>query len=150
MRLNRLGAKLIAIFLFTGAAMTVGAVLLLRADGLDWASGVLGAMGACYVAASLAAIWVAVRARMRLRHNRWLARNGIRGTVTIVAAETEMSINEQPLFKLVCDLYVPGREPRRVERSLIVATFAARRMRPGMVLPARVNPRDADDVLIIW
>jgi hypothetical protein len=50
----------------------------------------------------------------------------------------------------VADLYVPGREPRRIERSLIVGGFAARKMKPGVVLPARVNPRDEDDVLIVW
>jgi hypothetical protein len=41
-------------------------------------------------------------------------------------------------------------EPRRIERSLIVGGFAARKMKPGVVLPARVNPRDEDDVLIVW
>ena len=150
MRLNRLGAKLIATFLLAGLAMVVGAFLLLRADGLEWAGGVLAVMGAFYVLGSVVAIWIAVRARLRVRHDRWLARNGTRARVTIVAAETEMSINEQPLFKVVADLYIPGREPRRIERSLIVGGFAARKMKPGTVLPARVSPRDEDDVLIVW
>jgi hypothetical protein len=61
-----------------------------------------------------------------------------------------MSINLQPVFELVVDLDVPGQAPRRVERRLIVGAFAARRMRPGLVMPARVHPRDPDDVLLVW
>ena len=61
-----------------------------------------------------------------------------------------MSINEQPVFDLVVDVEIPGQEPRRVERRLIVGSFAARRMRPGMVLPAYVDPGDPDDLLIVW
>jgi hypothetical protein len=32
---------------------------------------------------------------------------------------------------------------------VLVGSFAARRMRPGMVLPPYV-PRDPDDLLIVW
>jgi hypothetical protein len=149
MRLNRLGAKLIALFIVVGAAMLAGGILV--ADGLGtFGAIVLIGMGAAYVLAAVAAIWIAVRARLTARHNRWLAANGLRGKATIVSASTEMSINLQPLFELVVDLDVPGQEPRRIERRLIVGAFAARRMRPGLTLPAYVHPRDPEDVLLVW
>ena len=37
-----------------------------------------------------------------------------------------------------------------VERRLIISNFAAPLMRPGLVLPVYVNPRDPDDILIVW
>jgi hypothetical protein len=149
MRLNRLGAKIIAIFLLVGAAMLAAGILV--ADGIGWFGAILLlGMGAAYVLAALAAVWVAVRARLRIRHNRWLAANGLRGKATIVSAATGMSINLQPLFELVVDLDVPGQQPRRIERNLIVGAFAARRMRPGLTMPAYVHPRDPDDVLLVW
>jgi len=61
-----------------------------------------------------------------------------------------MLINDQPRMKLVIDLDVPGQEPRRVTRNVIVSDFAAYRMKPGLVLPVCVNPSDPEDVLIVW
>ena len=144
MRLNRLGAKLIAVFAVVGAALIALAVLGAPGASVFWL------IGAGYLLGALIAVWIAVRARLSARHRRWLAANGLRGRVTIVAASTGMSINEQPVFDLTVDLDVPGQEPRRIERRLIVGSFAARRMRPGMVLPAYVDPGDPDDVLIVW
>jgi len=117
--------------------------------------GLLGAivligMGACYVIASLIAVWVAIRARLGNRHKRWLSANGLRGKATVVSAGTGMTINEQPLFELVVDLDVPGQAPRRIERKLIVGSFAARRIRPGLTMPAYVHPSDPEDVLLVW
>jgi hypothetical protein len=151
MRLNRLGARLIGLFLLVGAALLAGGILLAGNDAFGTVGAiVLIGMGGAYVLASLAAIWIAMRARLRSRHNRWLAANGIRGKATIVSASTQVSINLQPLFALVVDLDVPGHEPRRIERNLIVGAFAARRMRPGLSMPAYVHPRDPDDVLLVW
>ncbi len=144
MRLNRLGAKLIAVFAVIGGAMIALAVGGAPPAILWWI------MGVAYLLGALVSIWIAIRARLVARHRRWLAANGLRGRVTIVEAATGMSVNEQPVFDLVVDVEMPGHEPRRVERRLIVGSFAARRMRPGMVLPAYVDPRDPDDLLIVW
>ena len=38
----------------------------------------------------------------------------------------------------------------RVRRRLIISDFAAHLMRPGLVLPVYVNPRDPDDILVVW
>ena len=144
MLLNRLGAKIIAVFAVVGVVMIALAIAGAPAAAVWWI------MGVAYVAGALVAIWIAIRSRVSARHRRWLAANGLRGRVTIVAASTEMSINEQPVFDLVVDVEVPGHAPRRVERRLIVGSFAARRMRPGMALPAYVNPQDPDDILVVW
>jgi hypothetical protein len=144
MRLNRLGARIIAVFAIVGLVM-VGLGIAGAPGAIVW-----WIMGVAYVAAALVAIWIAIRSRVRARHRRWLAANGLRGRVTIVEASSEMSINEQPVFDLVVDVEIPGQERRRVERRLIVGSFAARRIRPGMVLPAYIDPRDPDDLLIVW
>ena len=144
MRLNRLGAKLIAVFAVVGLLMIALAIAGAPGAIVWWI------MGIAYLLGALISIWIAVRARMRARHRRRLAANGLRGRVTIVEASTEMSINEQPVFDLVVDVEMPGQEPRQVERRLIVGSFAARRMRPGMVLPAYADPKDPDDLLIVW
>jgi hypothetical protein len=144
MRLNRLGVKIIAVFAVVGLAMVALAVLGAPGAGVFWL------MGGIYVLAALISVWIAVRARMSSRHRRWLAANGLRGRVTVVEALTQMSVNEQPVFDLVVDVEIPGQALRRVKRTLIVGSFAARRMRPGMVLPAYVNPRDPDDILVVW
>jgi hypothetical protein len=151
MRLNRLGVKIIAVFGLVGLAMIGLASFVLHNSFIGIpAAIVLGLMGIAYVLSALAAIVVAIRARRKIDHNRWLAEHGLRGRVTIVEASTAMSVNEQPVFELVVDVEIPGQEQRRVERRLIVGSFAARRMRPGMVLPAYVDPRDPDDLLIVW
>ncbi|HEX5954692.1 MAG TPA: hypothetical protein VFY37_02035 [Solirubrobacterales bacterium] len=43
-----------------------------------------------------------------------------------------------------------GYAPRRVRRRLIISDFAAHLMQPGLVLPVYVNPRDPDDILVVW
>jgi hypothetical protein len=138
MRLNRTAALIIAIFLLVGLAMVIVPNPVLRV------------MGALYLLATLIAVLVVLRLRWWAHHNRWLARNGIRGQATVVSASSEMSVNEQPLVELEFDLSLPGRETRRVKRELLVAAFAARRLRPGVVLPAYVHPRDPDDILVVW
>jgi hypothetical protein len=51
---------------------------------------------------------------------------------------------------LELDVDVPGEAPRRVKRKLIISDFAAHLMQPGLVLPVYVNPKDPDDLLIVW
>ena len=74
----------------------------------------------------------------------------MKGKGTLVSARSGALINEQPLMKLELDLEVPGQAPRRVTRKLIISDFAAHLMQPGLVLPVYVNPRDPDDILIVW
>ena len=151
MRLNSLGTGVIAIFVGGGLLLTFGAVLLAEhvAYGLP-AAVILGVIGVGWLAAGLVAIVVAARSAVRNHHKRWLARHGIRGRATIVDAIGEMSVNEQPLFSVVFDADVPGQGTRRVERTIVVGNFAARRMEPGVVMPVYVHPRRPDDLLLVW
>lgn len=148
MRLNRLGAGIIAVFVGGGLALLAAAVLLL--DSLAFAAVIFGIIGVAWLAGGLIAAALVARSALRNRHNRWLARNGIRGRATIVEAVSEMSLNEQPIFKLVFDAEVPGQLRRRLERTIIVGSFAARRMEPGVVMPLYVNPRKPEDLLLVW
>ncbi len=152
MLLNRLGVKLIAIFLIGGLALVALGVFVFREGGL--ASKLTGVMvigmGSAWALGGLVAVVIAVRAKLKSRHNRWLARNGIRGRGTVVAASSSLAINEAPLIELVFDLEVPGTAPRRVERKVLMAPFAVHRLERGLVLPVYVNPGDPEDLLVAW
>ena len=138
MRLNRTGVLILVAFLGVGLAMAVVPITLVRV------------MGAIYLLGTLIAVLVVLRLRRRVHHDRWLAQNGLRGRCTVVSAESEMSINEQPLVTLTIDVEIPGQADRRLTRKLLVAAFAAGRLRPGMVLPVYAHPRDPDDILVVW
>ena len=84
------------------------------------------------------------------RHEQWLFRSGVRGKGTLVSARSGALINEQPLMTLELEVDVPGHAPRRVRRRLIVSDFAAHLMHPGLVLPVYGDPRDPDDILVVW
>jgi hypothetical protein len=137
-RLNRTGVLIIATFLGVGLAMAIVPITIVRV------------MGAIYLLGTLIAIAVVARLRWRVHHNRWLAEHGIRGRCTVVAASSQISVNEQPIVTLTIDVEVPGQPQRRLTRKLVVAAFAARRLRPGTVLPVYAHPRDADDILVVW
>ena len=146
MRLNRLGAKIIAVFGLVGLALIALAV-----DRRSRARSSSGSIGGAYVLAALIAVWIAIRRAAAGRHQRWLAANGLRGRATIVAASTGMSINEQPLIDAVVDLEVPGQAPRRVER-----TADRRQLRrppdasPGWCCRCTSTRRTPTDMLIVW
>jgi hypothetical protein len=53
-------------------------------------------------------------------------------------------------MRLELDLNVPGLQRRRVSRHVIVSSFAAPLMQPGLVVPVYVNPAKPDDILIVW
>jgi hypothetical protein len=101
-------------------------------------------------AAALLAVLVVLRLHWRVRRNRWLAKHGIRGRCTVLGAESEISVNERPLVILTIDVAVPGQPQRRLTRKLVVAAFAARRLRPGTQLSVYAHPRDPDDILVVW
>jgi membrane protein implicated in regulation of membrane protease activity len=149
MRLNRTGVAIIAPFLGVGLILVLIGALFASRD----ATGVWFwlAFGGVWLAATLVAVLVAVRAELRARHNRRLARTGTRGKATVVSSKSgEIAVNEAPLVELTLDVELPGEAPRRIERRLLVEPFAARRMEPGLVLPVYANPRDPDDLLIVW
>lgn len=92
----------------------------------------------------------AIQQARKGRHEEWLWKTGVRGKGTLVSASSGAQINEQPLMTLELDLELPGIELRRVKRKLIISNFAAHLMQPGLVLPVYVNPRDPEDILVVW
>ncbi len=107
-------------------------------------------LGSIWMAVTIGLIVYAVRQRARGRHERWLWKTGLRGKGTLVSARSGALINEQPLMTMELDLEVPGQAARRVKRKLIISDFAAPLMQPGLVLPVYVNPKDPDDILVVW
>jgi hypothetical protein len=143
-QVNRTGYFLFALFGIGGIVFIV----------LGIAFPVVGAtfllIGVIWVLVTAGLIVYAVRQRRRGEHDRWLADTGLRGKATLVSASSGALINDQPLMTLELDVDVPGEAPRRVKRKLIISDFAAHLMQPGLVLPVYVNPKDPDDLLIVW
>jgi hypothetical protein len=103
-----------------------------------------------WVLVTAALIVYAIRQRRHGEHDQWLWQTGIRGRCTLVSARAGALINDQPQMMLELDLDVPGQDRRRVRRRLIISNLAVHVMQPGLVVPIYVNPRDPDDVLIVW
>ncbi|HEX2129628.1 MAG TPA: hypothetical protein VHF58_10475 [Solirubrobacterales bacterium] len=151
MRVNRLGAWIIATFLCGGLLLCALAwFLLFETDGGALAGAVVAFVGVPWVVGALAALLISIRQEARARHRRWLARHGLLGRALIVSGTSGLSVNEHPYFELVLDLDVPGRPRRRVEHRCVIGNFAARRIRAGMVLPVYVNPNRPEDILLVW
>jgi hypothetical protein len=143
MQINRTGYALLAVFGLGGVGFCVAAYL----TGLYWELGLIGVM---WVIGTLIAIWIAIRQRLTLRRDIRLWKTGLRGRATIVEGRSGAQINSQPLVALTVDLDFPGHEPRRYTKKMVINTFAVHHMKPGMVLPAYVDPARPDEVLIVW
>jgi hypothetical protein len=145
MQVNRTGYFLFAFFGLGGVAFMIAGIVI----GGDPAP-ILIFLGAIWVAVTLGLILYAVKQNKKGQHDQVLWKTGIKGKGTLVSAGGHVEINEQPLLKMVLDVEVPGMEPRRIERKVIVSNFAAPLMQPGLVLPVYVNPSDPEDILIAW
>lgn len=141
MQINRTGYLLLAFFFIGGLIFTVLEFTVFPFPIF---------IGPIWMAVSIGLGVYAIRQARRGRHEQWLWKTGLRGRGTLVSAGGSTLINEQPLLKLELDLEVPGQAPRRVSRRVIVSSFAAPLMRPGLVLPVYVNPSDPEDILIVW
>jgi hypothetical protein len=144
-QVNRTGYLLFAVFGLGGIAFIVLGVLI---GGVAATTFLM--IGVIWVLVTAGLIVYAIRQRRQGEHDRWLHKTGIRGKGTLVSARSGALINEQPLMTLELDVEVPGQAARRVKRKLIISDFAAHVMQPGLVLPVYVNPRDPDDLLIVW
>jgi hypothetical protein len=144
MQVNRTGYFLFALFGLGGIVFIVLGILIPSVAltflmiGIIWVLGTLGL------------IVYAIRQGQKGKHEQWLWKTGIRGRGTLVSAHSGALINEQPVMTLELDLDMPGQQPRRVKRKLIISNFAAHIMQPGLVLPVYVNPQDLEDILIVW
>jgi hypothetical protein len=143
-KFNRTGYFLIAFF---GG---VGVILFVIGLVVPETAFVLLPLGGIWVLGTLGLIVYARRQSKKADHERWLFENGIRGSATLVRASSNSAINDQPVMKLELDVQVPGQAPRRVGHKLLMSNFAAYRMRPGVILPIHVNPRNANDLLVRW
>ena len=145
MQVNRTGYFLFGLFGLGGLAFMIAGILI---GGEVAPTFIL--LGGIWVLVTIGLIVYAIRQDRRGRHEQWLWKTGIKGKGTLVSARSGAEINEQPLMTLELDLDVPGEQPRRVKRKLIISNFAAGVMQPGLVLPVYVNPADPEDILIAW
>jgi hypothetical protein len=145
MKLNRTGYWLIALFTALGLVFLLIGLLVGGMVG-----GILAANGAIWLLVVLGLYLYARQQKGKGEHERWLFENGLRGTGTVVGSSSNTTINDQPVLKLVLDVAIPGQPPRRAEHKLLMSSFAAYRMRPGVVLPVHVNPQNPSDLLVRW
>lgn len=147
MQLNRTGIGLIAFFGLAGLAMVVVPI----AIGVpSQVSGILAAIGVIWIVVAGGLLLYARRQERKAAHQDWIFQQGLKGTATVVSASSHATVNEMPLMSLQLDLELPGLETRRVKRREIISVFAARRLEPGLVLPAYANPRDPTDFILVW
>ena len=141
MQINRTGYFLVAFFFLGGLAFTIVEFTVLPFPIL---------IGPIWMIVATGLGIYAYKQKRRGEHEEWLWKTGTRGKGTLVSASSGMLINEQPMMTLELDLEIPGLPPRRVERKMIISTFAAHLMKPGLELPVYVNPGDPDDILVVW
>ena len=141
MQINRTGYFLLGFFFIGGAIFTVLEFTVFPFPIF---------LGPIWMIVSAGLGVYAIRQARKGRHEQWLWKTGIKGRGTLVSARSGALINEQPLMTLELDLDVPGQQPRRISRRLIISEFAAPLMQPGLVLPVYVNPGDPEDILIVW
>lgn len=147
MQLNKVGIGLIAFFGLAGAAFAIVPIL---AGVPGEVAGILASVGVIWVLVAAGLLWYARRQKRKAAHQDWIFQQGLRGTATVLAASSHAEVNEMPLMSLRLDLAVPGFGTREVKRREIMPVFAASRMQPGLVLPVYVNPKDADDFVLVW
>ena len=147
MQLNRVGIGLIAFFGLAGAAFAIVPIL---AGVPGEVAAILASIGVIWVLVAAGLLWYARRQQGKAVHQDWVFRQGLRGTATVLAASSHAEFNEMPLMSLRLDLDVPGHGTREVKRREIMPVFAASRMQPGLVLPFYINPKDADDFVLVW
>lgn len=76
-------------------------------------------------------------------------RNGEPAMATIVSVDqTGTRINERPVFKFTLDVAGANGETRRVTTKQLVSLTSIGALRPGMVVPVRVNPKKPAKVAI--
>jgi len=147
MQLNRTGIGLIAFFGLAGLAFVVAGVAVPTAAA---ARATFILLGAIWVIVAGGLLLYARHQNRKAAHQDWIFQQGLRGTATVVSASSHATVNEMPLISLQLDLELPGLETRRVKRREIISVFAARRLEPGLVLPAYANPRDPTDFILVW
>jgi hypothetical protein len=141
MQINRTGYILLGFFFIGGLIFTVVEFTVFPFPIF---------IGPIWVVVSVGLGIYAIQQSRKGRHEQWLFKTGLRAKGTLVSARSGALINEQPLMTLHLDVEVPGQPVRRVRRKLIISNFAAHLMQPGLVLPVYVNPRDPEDILIVW
>jgi hypothetical protein len=147
MQLNKTGIGLIAFFGLAGAAFAIIPIL---AGVPGEVAGILASIGVIWVLVAAGLLWYAKRQQRKAAHQDWVFQQGLRGTATVLSAGSHAEVNEMPLMSLRLELDLPGFGKREVKRREIMPVFAASRMEPGLVLPVYVNPKDADDFVLVW
>jgi hypothetical protein len=146
-QLNKVGIGLIVFFGVAGAAFAIVPIL---AGAPGEVAGILASIGVIWVLVAGGLLWYAKRQEKKAAHNDWIFRQGLRGTATVLAANSSAEVNEMPLMSLRLELDVPGQGTSEVKRREIMPVFAASRMEPGLVLPVYVNPRDPSEFVLVW
>jgi hypothetical protein len=147
MQLNRVGIGLIAFFGLGGLAIALAPFFVsLPAEAVL----TMVLLGGIWALTAFGLVLYARHSQRKAAHQDWVFQQGLRGTATVLEAGSHAKVNEMPLMSLRLELEVPGQGRREVKRREVMPVFAALRMQPGLVLPVYVNPKDADDYVLVW
>jgi len=91
-------------------------------------------------------VWLPMVSRLDHGSVLW---NGLPATATIVdVADTNATVNEQPVFLFTLDVQHPDGSVRRATTRQIVSRTSLGAIKPGLVVAVRVDPKKPDRVAI--
>ncbi|HET7417145.1 MAG TPA: hypothetical protein VFJ61_05945 [Solirubrobacterales bacterium] len=147
MQLNKVGISLIAFFGLGGLAVALSPLFVsLPAEAVL----TMVLLGGIWALTAFGLVLYARHSQRKGAHQDWIFQQGLRGTATVLSADSHAKVNEMPLMSLRLELELPGQGAREVRRREIMPVFAAARMQPGLVLPVYVNPGDPSDYILVW
>jgi hypothetical protein len=107
--------------------------------------------GALFVVVGILLIWLGLKAKGRYQETQRVKGVGLDGAGSIVSMrQTGLSMNEQPQVELTLSVQVAGRAPYQVTKKEFVPLMLLGTLTSGIPLPLKVDPADANDVVIDW
>ena len=114
------------------------------AGGMFLTAGILGVVGVVLLV-------IALRIAAGTADADRVSRTGLVGTARITGlTQTGMFLNQNPQVKIDMLVQVAGRAPYAVSRKEFVPLIMLGQISPGASLPVKVDPNNANDVVIQW
>jgi len=130
--------------LLAGFFVVLGFMVPAAAGGMFLTAGILALVG-------IVLLVFALRASAGAADADRVSRSGLPGTAQIRGVtQTGMFLNQNPQVKLDLLVQVSGKAPYAATRKEFVPLIMLNQIAPGSTLPVKVDPNNANDVVIQW